>query len=279
MSNIEIEEIDISDLGAPTGEMLKREEASPDAKQGGYLYFPIATEELISEYAELWNDGRKQKGKSTYPVLGSLENGTSKMLRRIRGQGLLKDVLPGKKLYIVSHGTGDYKTVSKLANGERAPQRRETLAHDLAKRIGLPFGKIPTLKEAKGTPAPKRWNQDGTAIRRAYTPEALAKHMAAEGLNKNHTDIRLFSCGSGTSTGTEESFARRFYVAMHGLGYKKLVVYGYLGELRSAYSSKPVKGHPERMLPSEYKGVEREGGVRYRASDFRVKYGPPPNDL
>jgi len=279
MSDIEIEEIDISDLGAPTGEMLDREEAGLDAKQGGYLYFPIASEELVSVYAGMWNNGRKEKGKPIYPVLGSLSNGTSKMLRRLRGEGLLKHVLPGKKLYIVSHGTGDDETPSRLANAERAPQLSEKLVHGLSQKLRTPYGRIPTLEEAKGTTAPKRWSGNGMGIRRAYTPEALAKHVAAEGLNKNHTDIRLFSCGSGTSTDSEASFARRFYVAMHGLGYNMLAVYGYLGELRSIYGTRRVKDAPETYLPTNHKAVQREEGRLYRPSDFRVKYGPPPKDL
>jgi len=114
----------------------------------------------------------------------------------------------------------------------------------------------------------------GAVGQSAKRPADLAALLRAEGLNRNHRDLKLFISHSGdivSGVPTAVSYAEQLHNSMKDT-YQNLVVYGYLGEVspRGFYAHKSAG-----LEPGE--AVERMAGEswqarRLRAKDNRVRF-------
>lgn len=112
------------------------------------------------------------------------------------------------------------------------------------------------------------------------SPEDLAAHLMAEGLDRGHRVLKLFASKSGDapSAGAESaSYAERLYNCMKR-HYPNLAVYGYLGDISPrGYSQHKTAG----LAPGETLETltEESWGVRgLRAKENRIRFPPEPED-
>jgi hypothetical protein len=71
---------------------------------------------------------------------------------------------------------------------------------------------------------------------KTYTPDQIARTLEKEGLPKSFVDLHLLTCGSGLEGGDKAEyrapFAKRVSTALKALGYDRIRVTGYLGDIR-----------------------------------------------
>jgi len=105
-------------------------------------------------------------------------------------------------------------------------------------------------------------------------PEALARHLLAEGLDGGHRSLKIFASRSGDCLDSQ-SFAEQVYEAMHP-AYPQLVVHGYLGQV----DAEGFDGHKTAGLGEgeTLKELSREQWFekRARAQENRVQFPPEP---
>lgn len=220
----------------------------------GYIYLPLGTPEFM-EFANDWNQGRRDKNKPEHVVISNSSSGFLKVTRRVLGFGMLKVVGTLDKLYVLTHG-GGMKGSARIG-GKRKRQLDTTITYKTVWKGGTP----------------KSWDA-----------AEFAAHLEAEGLNKGHRDLRIFACGSGIEqTVDNESYTQRLAKALFARGYHQIVVTGYLGNLRYSYSHRQTESTKSGYTKTKHKGVELENHHTEPAHDHRVSYdgsgtllsGPP----
>jgi len=109
------------------------------------------------------------------------------------------------------------------------------------------------------------------------TPTGLAAHLAAEGLDPGHRDLKLFFARSGESETGSPSYAEAVYEALRSR-YPQIVVYGFLGDVSpEGFESHKSAGMAAGETPADL----NEGDWntrRLRASLNRVQF-PKPGKL
>jgi hypothetical protein len=107
------------------------------------------------------------------------------------------------------------------------------------------------------------------------SPEELARHLRAEGLDPRHRSVKLFASHTGDAIGST-CFAQQLYEAMRP-AYPELVVYGYRGKA----DAEGFDGHKTAGLGDDeslqHLTHERWLLKRARALDNRVQFPPQSN--
>ncbi|EEZ5728251.1 hypothetical protein ACIXPW_004127 [Escherichia coli] len=113
----------------------------------------------------------------------------------------------------------------------------------------------------------------------SLTPSQLANKLLQLKLTKEISDIRIFSCDSGIKHSMHiPSFAQRFKESMLSLGYKKVTVTGYLGQVyfsrdnRINRNFKLDKRQRKGIVPSPEVFQNNLSNEIFIASQFKVKF-------
>ncbi|EHC4325007.1 hypothetical protein JTG76_004666, partial [Escherichia coli] len=113
----------------------------------------------------------------------------------------------------------------------------------------------------------------------SLTPHQLANKLLQLGLTKEISDIRIFSCDSGIKHSMHiPSFAQRFKESMLSIGYKKVMVTGYLGKVyfsrdyRTNKNFKLDKRQRKGIVPSPEVFQNNPYNEIFIASQFKVKF-------
>ena len=114
--------------------------------------------------------------------------------------------------------------------------------------------------------------RDGGLGEWATGPEALGRHLRAEGLPQGHRSLKIFASWSGDGAGVT-SFAERLYEVMRP-EYPELTVFGYLGQV----DAEGFDGHKTAGLGESdaLTTMSREEWTAKgaRARDNRVQFPP-----
>ncbi|HGF4710391.1 TPA: hypothetical protein ACF35G_004912 [Escherichia coli] len=119
----------------------------------------------------------------------------------------------------------------------------------------------------------------GLNYNNSLTPIQLANKLFRLKLTKEISDIRIFSCDSGIKHSIHiPSFAQRFKEAMLSLGYKKIMITGYLGQVyfsrdnRITKNFKLDKRRRKGIVPSPEVFRNSLDNEIFIASQFKVKF-------
>jgi hypothetical protein len=180
-----------------------------------YIYIPIMSPEMAALAAD-WNNGRLQRQKAPYPILGAESSGVGKDLRRKFGGEFLSNVNAGDKVYILAHGI-------------------KTRTSGGALWIGVKRGAqyVQSGRSLTG------YTVEGGAWKR-YPADQLASHLDKEGLRHDFVDLRLFCCSAGLEANDGDSvapYAERLKAALTARGYNSIIVTGYTGDLCCQYGA------------------------------------------
>lgn len=173
-----------------------------------YIYVPVATPEM-RHVVKQWNDGRAAQGKSPYIVIYNDTSGLGKAIRRSVGRGVLRDLVAGDKIYVLTHGLSTADSGGALVIGN--------------KRGGELQNKFVGGLQVVG------------GVHKLYTDANFARHIEEEGLSKSFVDLRLFACCAGLGATHKGNvlapYAQRLRNSLYNRGYQQIRVTGYLGDL------------------------------------------------
>lgn len=195
-----------------------------------FIFLPVPIAG-IQQQAETWREGVETKGKPPPQILmNHFQAGWLKGTSRFIGLKCLRSVRPNDKLYVMTHGL-----------------------------MPNPDTYIPThVGDTRSGNDQKR-----------YTPSELAKVLEKEGLTKSIIEVSVFACGSGLPSPLGP-WARRLRDEMRNLGYSRVAVTGYLGDVRYSYAYRqtPDGGYTDE----QHKGIELGDGLIYQASSHKVRF-------
>ncbi len=218
------------------------------------IYLPVPTQEMRN-VAATWNQGRLQKNKPPYQVVGARHSGIKKAIRRARGHGALRNIGAGEKIYILSHGL-------KGVGGHNQP----------ALRIGNRWG----AHQVPGQLA-ETWAGGHQKVFRAVE---LARHLDHEGLTHGILRIHLFCCSAGVPVPGNTSYAQAFKQALTARGFNAVTVFAYLGDLSAGYNNRMgVDGYDraeglgmQQYTRDQFKGVQGDDHRMLPAKSRRVQF-------
>jgi hypothetical protein len=210
----------------------------------GYIYLPIPAADLL-DFAAEWRAGQERKGKNPYPLLyHNIVGGAAKVFVRKMGFGLLRNLQPADKLYVLMHGASN----GPLVIADKKLKRDPDSVKAMPRYIG--------------------------GVQHQYTAHELALILRDEGLPRSFQDLRIFACYSGAYRGNLP-FGLLLREEMRLLRYGHLRVIGYIGETSGEFRKRTSPDDNRKETTGEYKGVTIAGGS-YPASTRRV-YFPTPN--
>jgi hypothetical protein len=184
---------------------LERHAHREEYDYGGKKCVHIAHESNLEHSALQWNSWRVKAGKAPYWPIVKPHSMTETTWLRLKP---LAELDPGKtKLYILLEKLKGNQCESDLViGGYEAPV------------TGLgPFGRL-------------------AAGQRLWNAEAFAKHLRQAGLDQDYRFIRFYIPFSGCLANEwAEKFVRQFVKEMGKLGYHRLSVRGYRGEVSLEY--------------------------------------------
>lgn len=190
------------------------------------IYLPVPTPESRHQAAK-WNTGRANKGKSPHHIIECRYTGAGKALKRAFKRGDLRSVGVADHVIILAHGIKEMRWKGDNSSPAFAVGTRRGVTN-------------------QGSNIMPKW--EGGELK-MYSPDELAAHLLAEGLNTNAQDLTLFSCGAGVTNlgGNHEAYASRLKTAMVALGYSQLMrLHAYEGDLNVNYGPRkmPRAGGP-----------------------------------
>ncbi|EFN2497851.1 hypothetical protein DS043_17475 [Escherichia coli] len=113
----------------------------------------------------------------------------------------------------------------------------------------------------------------------ALTPSQLAHHLNSLKLDRDFRDLRIFACDSGCNHSMHiPSVAARLKESLLSLGYKKIVVTGYMGKVilnrdyRISKDMKLDKRKRKGIIPSDDIFSANEFNEIFIASQFKVVF-------
>jgi hypothetical protein len=183
-----------------------------------YIFLPIPTAEQTTIANQIVSNCKSQGSEVPTILRNVFDYGIGKGLARAFGGGCLRKLTSSDELWFLTHGTG--------AAGARTCGAERNLVKDKD-------GQYVTKTNVKFYQKSTVW--------KAYTPPLVAKLLLNEGLPKGFKNLHMLNCGGGLrgSDNTEVSlpYAERVQKALKLLGYNKVKVTGYLGDIRAGRDS------------------------------------------
>jgi hypothetical protein len=203
-----------------------------------------AFESDLEHKALQWNNWRTRAGKDPYWPIVKSHSMTEKTWLRSKP---LAGLEPGKtKLYIL---------LNKLKGNQSDSDSKQVIGGYEAPISGLgPFGRL-------------------TSGERLWTAKDFAKHIQQAGLNQDYRFIRFYIPFSACPNNKwAEKFARSFVEEMNKLGYHRLTVRGYRGEVSMDYREFPHGGgfHRYSRLLIRRDQWDEEHDVRPKELRFEI---------
>ncbi|MFP6801196.1 MAG: hypothetical protein VCA39_19045 [Pseudomonas sp.] len=103
-----------------------------------------------------------------------------------------------------------------------------------------------------------------------YTPAELAILMKKEGLDINFLNISVYACDSGV--GGWDSFACKLMLELRAIGYSRICVTGYKGEVNTSYALRYEDIKLGTITKEPHKGLVVSGRGCLRASKNKIKF-------